>query len=250
VATHLRASLTWCLVPALALALVASATPAQADDRVVVVHQEEDDGGNDLDWFWMNAEGGVQRIDLRTFEAGTQDQLAVGLIPTQATGPTFGLSLGARLVFLTIGARMSGTFFDDDSVDRTVGSYELWTLGGEIGFRPRILIVEPYVLLGVGYATFGGISDALGGVTQGLDMDGVDARTALGLDIYPSPTFSFGARLTGDMFFLGRKGVPVRDLAEPETVNNLGDARARALEADGSSIGGGWSFTGNLGLHL
>src|SRR5262249_22071923 len=110
--------------------------------------------------------------------------------------------------------------------------------------------IEPYLAFGGGYSTIGGLGDAVDGVQRGLDVDGVNLNAALGLDYFMSQTFSIGARVSAQALFLSRRAVPVRDLAEPQRVGTVSEARARVLEADGSSAGTAYSLVIGPGLHF
>jgi hypothetical protein len=109
---------------------------------------------------------------------------------------------------------------------------------------------EPYVQVAGGYSALGGLDDALQGLRQGLDVNGVNARLGLGFDYYLKRHLSIGLRSSGELLFLSRRGVPVRDLLEPKQVDTLGDLRARLLEGDGSTIGTAVSVAGDVGLHF
>jgi hypothetical protein len=97
--------------------------------------------------------------------------------------------------------------------------------------------VEPHLLFGGGYSTFGGLDNAIDGVRAGLDIDGANLRAGLGLDWFATPELSIGARGTAEALFLSRRAVPIRDLARPREVGTLSEARARILEAEGSTAG-------------
>jgi len=47
-----------------------------------------------------------------------------------------------------------------------------------------------------------------------------------------------------------RSGVYIRDLATAQQVNTIGEAKARLLEADGSSIGTALNLTAEPALHF
>jgi hypothetical protein len=202
-----------------------------------------------VEWFWMNAALGYQSINLRTFNAGRED-FTVGLIPKSAAGPAVNVGLGARLLFITLGARVSGAFFEDSSRDRTVDRYQLWSLDGEVGVRLPFGPFEPYVQVAAGYSALGGLDDAVQGLREGLDVNGANARLGLGLDYYLKRHLSIGIRASGELLFLSRRGVPIRDLLEPKQVDTLGELRARLLEGDGSTIGTAVSVAGDIGLHF
>ena len=199
---------------------------------------------------FATAESGYQELRLRTFEAGTEDDLTVGFVPSRSAGPTLAAGLGLRLGVFTLGLRGGVASFEDRSVERSVGDYHLWSLSLEGGTHVRLGPIEPYLLLGGGYSTFGGLDDAVEGLGAGLDIDGVHARGGVGVDLHLASWLTLGARGTGDMLFLGRRGMPVRDLAEPQEVDTIGETKTRLLEGDGASIGAAWSLTGVLAIQL
>jgi hypothetical protein len=49
---------------------------------------------------------------------------------------------------------------------------------------------------------------------------------------------------------VSRPGVSVRDLATPKEIGTINEARARVLEASGSSVGSVVSLTGDVGVHF
>jgi hypothetical protein len=202
------------------------------------------------DLVFATAESGYQALRLRTFEAGSEDRLTVGFVPSRAAGPAFATGLGLRLGAFTLGVRGGLARFEDPSLMRSVGSYQLWSLAGELGARIALARVEPYFVLGGGYSAFGGLDDAVEGLGAGLDVDGVNLRGGVGCDVRLTRWLTLGARGTGELLFLGRPGMPVRELATPKEVDTLGETRARLLEADGASMGTAWSITGVLGVDL
>jgi hypothetical protein len=50
--------------------------------------------------------------------------------------------------------------------------------------------------------------------------------------------------------FLSRPGIPLRQLAAPESVNTLGEAKARLLEGEGTSAGTSVAVTVGPGFHF
>ncbi len=197
---------------------------------------------------WMNAEAGVEGLHLRTFEANP-DTVTLGVLPADAVGPALDLGVGVRFVFVTLGVRGRVGMFSADAPDHT-GGFQLWSVDAELGFRAPIGRVEPYITLAGGYATFGGISTAFNGLKRGLDVNGVDARLAMGFDYYLTKQLSIGASIGGDLLFITRYGVSVRDLATPQEVDTLNQAKARVLEGNGTSVGAAWSANGGMGIHF
>lgn len=202
---------------------------------------------------WLDGGFGWQRLDLTTFHvqrAQDSTALTADLAPRVAGGPALNGGLGVRLSVLTIGARLGATFFDSTASDQQDGSLQLYSINLELGLRVPIGRLEPYLVLGGGYSVLGGLGDAFTGLGEGLDIDGANGRLGLGLDYFMSPHVSLGIRATGEVLFLSRSGVPLRDLAAPETVNTVGEAKARTLEGDGSSIGTLIGVTIGPGLHF
>src|SRR5262245_60221970 len=122
------------------MVMVAAAAPARATDWKPV---------------WIDVQTGFQVIDLRAFDAGTEDRITVGFVPVHAVGPSLSLGAGFRVVFLTLGARATVTHFSDDSVNSHLGSYDLWSLDAELGMRFVLGRVEAYIVFGAGYSGFG-----------------------------------------------------------------------------------------------
>ena len=171
---------------------------------------------------WANGEAGYQTIGLRTFDANLE-KLTVGLIPTVGNGPAVGVGAGVRLLFLTIGPRARVGFFHDDSATRTVRDWQFWTLDAELGLRIPIGRLEPNVTLAGGYAAVGNLDDAVHGLRGGLvQIYGANARAGVGLDYYVTRHMTIGADLTGELLFLSRPGVPIKELAQPQKVGTRG----------------------------
>jgi hypothetical protein len=101
-----------------------------------------------------------------------------------------------------------------------------------------------------GYTSFGGFDTALQGLAAGVDVHGVDARLEGGVDYWVTPTVSLGAGASAGLLFVARPGVSARDLAIPKQIGTLDDAKARVLEASGSSLGATFALNGVLGVHF
>ncbi len=227
--------------------LCAADTAAQA--AAAAETRGEPWGGPMSQLLWIDAQGGVEAVELETFSANA-DTLGVGFIPTAGVGPTARVGAGLRLGFLTLGARGRVAAFQDQSSTRTVGPWQIWTLDGELGLHIPLGRVEPHVAFGLGYTSFGGFGDAISGLGAGLDVHGIDARLDGGVDFWVTHTLSLGFGVNGELLVLARPGVSLRDLATPKAVATLNEAKARVLEADGSSVGSAIGLTGNLGVHF
>jgi hypothetical protein len=154
------------------------------------------------------------------------------------------------LLVLTVGPRLAVSFFNDPSPGRSDGSSQLYSVDAEFGFRIPAGRFEPYFVMAGGYSRFGGFDDAIQGVGRGLNIDGANLRLGLGFDYFVSPNISIGVRGAGEVLFLSRRGVPVRQLAAPEQVNTIGEAKARVLEGEGSSAGTSFAVTLGPGVHF
>ncbi|HEV8245879.1 MAG TPA: hypothetical protein VGP93_08920, partial [Polyangiaceae bacterium] len=108
--------------------------------------------------------------------------------------------------------------------------------------------LEPYIEIGGGYSTFGGINDALRG--SGYSVAGWNAHGGIGLDYFIQDNFSISGLLSGELMFLTRPGVSATALLTPEEVSTIGQARERALEANGSSVGTGFSIVAGPSVHF
>jgi hypothetical protein len=203
--------------------------------------------------FWADTNVGWHRVGLTTLQVDRTaggDALTGDLVPSVLSGPTVQVGFGLRWLVLTFGARLGASFFDDPTPGRSDGSSQLYSVDGEIGFRIPAGPIEPYFVMAAGYSRFGGLNDAIQGIGQGLDIDGANLRLAFGLDYFFNEHVSLGARVAGEALFLSRPGIPIRDLAAPEQVSTLGEARARLLEGGGSSAGTSLAITVGPGVHF
>lgn len=199
------------------------------------------------------ANGGVGwgSVDLDTFVASESGaHFTADLIPTHASGPAADLGVGLRLWGLTIGLRGDVIALRDEEVRRSVGALQLWSIDAELGLRIPFGAVEAHLGLAAGYSTFGGLGDALAGVDRGMDIDGANLRGVLGVDYFFSDRVSLGARGAATALFLSRRSVPVRELARLEEVGTISEAKARALEADGTTVGTSYQVVVGPGIHF
>jgi len=178
------------------------------------------DSGRGLSWFWLEAEGGYEHIDLTTFDGGSA--FTGGLISESADGGAVSAGIGAQLVFLTLGARARFGFFD---------AYRLGRIGGELGLRLPLGRLEPRFDLGAGYAALGTFD---GVATDDFAVGGVYARAGAGLDFFPVELMSIGAHATFDVLALTRAA----------------SSNAVSLATEETSVGSTFAIQLAAGLHF
>jgi len=206
------------------------------------------DSGRGLEFVWLNAEAGYQILGLQTFKA--RNLVDAGFVKSTQQGALYGMGVGVRLIFLTLGGRFRlGNF----------NNWQLWTADAEVGLHLPIGRVEPYFTGGIGYASLGAFNPSdtsLNLKGAGVDIRGWNVRGGFGLDVYVTNVFTIGANLTGDVLFLSRPGVDPNKLASASSGGAGGtqaDAIAKAQQvyaADGSAIGAAMTATAVVGLHF
>jgi hypothetical protein len=211
-------------------------TPAVAETEEKLDDAEKKDTGRGLEWFYLNAEIGFEHLGLQTFSAN--NVVDANLVDTTQTGPLYGAGLGARIVFITVGARFRIATFTN---------YDLWTLNGEVGLRIPLGKLEPYFSLGGGYASLGSFSGANIKGGSGVTVGGYDIRAGGGLDYYITPVFSVGAALTFEVVGLTRSG---SFQALTGNGSTGGGVEAQVQAADGTSVGSAFAGTFVAGLHF
>lgn len=197
----------------------------------------DEDSGRGLSWFWIEAQGGYEHVGLRTFDVDEQ-ALTAGFVDTSANGGFISAGLGARLIFLTLGARARLGLFDQ---------WQLGRVGGEIGLRIPLGPVEPRFDLGVGYAALGNLDSTAG---RALSIDGLYARAGAGLDFYLGKYVSIGGQATFDFMALTRPGLSPSEIANLQTSGDVDAGRAELLAAEGSGYGSTLGLAATLGLHF
>jgi hypothetical protein len=154
------------------------------------------------------------------------------VVSEQGFGPVFGGGAGARLLYLTAGARVSYALLDE---------FTMWSLGAEVALRVPYGSFEPYAFVGGGFVqalSFSAEDEvyALGDRTGDLGASGGFARLGGGADYFVTPVFSTGLRLEADFTFLSRDAVL--------------ESGAGVYSEDGSAVGLTASALVVLGLHF
>lgn len=200
---------------------------------------KEKDSGRSLEWFYLGFEGGFEHVGLTTFEADVQNFTA-GLIESTASGAYAGAFLGARIVFVTLGARARYGF---------LSAYDKLSLGGELGLHLPLGKVEPHVELGAGYVRFDGFRGSLGDDVESFDIRGAYGRISGGLDFYVTEVFSIGGIASWELLGLTRPGLGPDEIAGVRDLPPEQQAE-QALALEGTSYGSGFAIGGVLGLHF
>jgi hypothetical protein len=201
---------------------------------------KEEDSGRGLTWVWLNVEGGFEHVGLQTFNVD-EENFTAGFIESSSSGGVIGAGLGFRLLFLTIGARGRVGFFP---------AWQLFSVGGEVGFHIPVGNLEPHFDFGFGYTALGSFSGAVSGANDAISIRGLDARVGGGFDYFITPVFSLGANVSWEFLALTRPGLSPEAVANLQTDPNVDSARAQALAAEGSGYGSALAVTAVAGLHF
>ncbi|HTQ08105.1 MAG TPA: hypothetical protein VMI54_29830 [Polyangiaceae bacterium] len=200
-------------------------TATRASTEAELKRADQEDSGRGLQYVWLNADVGVTYVALgsKLFEPGYMKPDQTGLVT--------GAGVGARLLFVTLGARFRYA---------PMPRYNLWSLGFEAGIHAPFGALEPYATLGAGYVSLGTFR---GGRAEVDSVAGFDGRLASGLDYFLTPLFSVGVNLSGDLFVLHRSLKSCSTLVSPDTPPGPG-----CEDADGTA--GAFSATAVAGLHF
>lgn len=201
------------------------------------------DSGRGLSFVWLGGEGGFQYVDLQTFNVD-ETNFTAGFIETVEKGGVAGGGLGVQLLFFTIGARGRVGFFKD---------WQLFSVGGELGFRIPIGKWEPHVDLGGGYAALGNARGAIEGAADAISIRGFYVRAGAGLDYFILSRLSLGIAASADFMGMTRPGVSLSEISKIKSnpaTTDLQRASADLLALEGSGYGLSIAATGVLGVHF
>jgi len=203
---------------------------------------KKEDAGRGLNWVWLNLEGGFEHVGLQTFNVDEKNFTA-GFIDTSSSGGLIGGGVGLQLLFFTLGARARVGFFSD---------WQLFSIGGEFGFRIPIGKLEPHFDLGFGYTGLGSFGGAIAGANDAISIRGFYGRVGGGLDYFVTPVFSLGAAISWELLGLTRPGISAGDLQKIKNDPNVKDPDQvqTALSVEGSSYGSALAITAVAGLHF
>ncbi|MEI7894739.1 MAG: hypothetical protein WCI05_16705, partial [Myxococcales bacterium] len=196
---------------------------------------ERDDSGIGLEWAWANAQFGYSTVNL-----GLLNSSSLGLQNTSAGGPMWSVGAGARLLFLTVGARLR---------NQVLSTFNVWQIDAEAGFHLRYWRLDPYVTLRGGYAFLTHMtSSMLGGQDpSSLSMRGFNIGTAIGVDYYLNRLFSVGFEVAADLLYFRRARVDIPASVQDPSVPPYNGS---PYTGSGSSLGMGVSTGIHAGLHF
>ena len=207
-------------------------TGAQTRTSTELRSAQSEDSGIGLEWVYITADIGGAYTAL-----GALGQSNLGLAKSSAGGMVWGVGAGARLLFITLGARMRNYQLAD---------FTLWSIGGEAAWHAKLGHWDPTVGLRASYGFLGSIdAEAFSSATSASRKDfalrGLNLEVMGGADYYFNSYFSVGAELGVGFWFLGRPqltaptGAPVTDV-----LYTMG----------GSTNGLSVSGTAHVGLHF
>jgi hypothetical protein len=225
---------------------IPSPQPVKKPDPTTEEQLEEakdKDAGRGLSFFYLNAEAGFEHVGLQTFNID-EENFTAGFVDTESSGAVIGTGVGVQVLFLTVGARGRVGFFD---------AWQLFSVGGEVGFRFPFGRFEPHFELGGGYTALGSFNDAISGAADAISIHGFHARVGGGLDFFPTSILSIGANVSWEFLALTRPGISFAELqkiqSDPATTD-VQRAKAELLQAEGSGYGSAVAITGVVGLHF
>jgi len=164
---------------------------------------EEDDGdGRDVDYLWIEVEGGISDANLVAFTDSNFVSAAAGGTPlfqeVRGTGPFVGAGLGFRIFVFSVGARATYANYQN---------FDLGNVGGELAIRLPIPVIEPYARVGFGYAWQGQANYANPAMSS-TSVYGWSFDAALGLDVYLVEWFTVGAGVGLNLLNMSRQRDP------------------------------------------
>jgi len=181
---------------------------------------EHSDSGRGLEFVYFNVGGGGEFVSLDALGGG-DSFFTPNAGDTSAFGPYFSASGGLRLLFLTVGPSFRFAHFSN---------WDLWTLNLDLGWHIPLGNLEPYAMLG------GGFAKLAYGDMSGFSATGFDIRLGGGVDYYVSNVFSIGGTLQVDLMRLSR--------------GSISDAAGNVVVAEAAGVGLAATAGVLLGLHF
>jgi hypothetical protein len=191
---------------------------------------QDQDSGRGLEFVYFQLDGGLQFASLTALHQS--GALLADSSKTSAVGPLFGVAIGMRLLYFTVGPGFRFTH---------TGNWDLWTLNLDFGWHVPLGKLEPYGTIGGGYAKLGHAADNVLGADRGVSIAGFNVRLGGGVDYYISNVFSVGGMIDLDLVKLGRSGV---------ALNSTDSPAAAIFGSDASSLGLGVTGAAVVGFHF
>jgi hypothetical protein len=223
--------------------------PTQRPERERTTRRE-DPAARRRSVVYAQAEAGYEVLALHTLRDVNQFPTEV---ETSTSGTTYGIGAGVRLGFVTLGGRYRAS---------RLGGMDLRTVNGEVGARIAFEHVEPYLLMGAGYASMTSHGQSLAN-TPDVSISGVNGRAGVGIDFFPDPRVSLGASVMGEVLAMTRPGFSATQNPETQAVDHLmtcaeapsfpaqrSCAVALLSDAEGSSYAFGATVSLVMGLHF
>ena len=228
--------------PAAAGAPGSQPAPGQPPSVDVPPEDESQDSGLGLEWIWLNADAGFAYTDLASFSSSS-----LGMKKTASSGPVFGGGIGARLLFFSFGVRARDLILSD------IG--DLWEIGGEAAFHLRVWHIDPYFGVRGGYNFVGSlnqssVNSATGSTSPSVSVHGFNVGPMIGIDYYFNHWISAGADFDAQFLFLQRPTVALPAGVTQADVAKLPPSAQQLYNQSGSSAGIQISPTVHLGIHF
>lgn len=166
--------------------------------------EEEEGDGRDVDFLWIELQGGVSNVNLVQFSNANFADVAGGASvfnEVYGTGPVIGLGVGFRVWWLAVGARTTFAIYD---------GFQIGTVGGEATLRFPIPVVEPWIRVGFGFAWQGDANYRMY-ASSNTTTYGWVFQPMLGLDIYLANWFTIGGGFGVDILNMSRQRDPTVD---------------------------------------
>ena len=188
---------------------------------------EEEDDTDDWGWVYIQPTVGYSYSNLIALE---HENFLPEMLTVEGSGISAGLGAGARIYFVTLGARMNFAHYD---------AWDLWTAMGEVGLILPIPKFQPSFRFGLGYGWMGQGRFTMLESDQ-TNVEGLVAELGLGFDAKLIRYLSIGGGL--DVTFLNFTRQAVDD-----GLGSLGDVN---FEEDGDAVGVSAYVHVHLTVHL
>ena len=225
-------------------------TPPPAPTEQRLDQSKKEDSGRGLEFFYLNAQGGVVFDALGSFSSSLQ------ITQTNAAGAMIGAEAGVRFVWFTVGMRFRYEMLQP---------FNLWQLNLVAGFHVPAGKWDPYVSIHGGYSAIGSLdpnklNDSTGQIASvgstpqdaanSFTTKGANVGIAVGADYYFVPAFSIGVDAEFELLFLHQDplALPAACQADPNCVQTAQHEQLYSVSGDAAGIG--VLAQAHLALHL